>query len=61
MMTAQQAARTRAKITDGLTRTERALLTRPDPKARVERYRSGAILKPQKRLQAALVKETESE
>ncbi|MGC2998659.1 telomere-protecting terminal protein Tpg [Streptomyces sp. G35A] len=86
---AQRAARTRAKVMDGLARAERALFTRPPPKSAraqikflltrakgstqavaerlgvsrrtVERYRSGAITKPQKRLQAALVEETEAE
>ncbi|MGW8985174.1 telomere-protecting terminal protein Tpg [Streptomyces parvus] len=84
-----RAARTRAKILDGLARAERALFTRPAPKpARaqmkflrtrergstkslaerlgvsrktVQRYLSGASTKPNKRLQAALVEETELE
>ncbi|MFE1452728.1 telomere-protecting terminal protein Tpg [Streptomyces olivaceoviridis] len=86
---AQQAARTRAKIMEGLARAERALFTRPAPKSAraqmkflrkrekgstqslaerlgvsrktVQRYLSGASTKPNKRLQAALVKETESQ
>ncbi|WP_188274016.1 helix-turn-helix domain-containing protein [Streptomyces sp. CBMA152] len=85
---AQRAARTRAKIMDGLTRAERAPSTRPAPKSArarmkflltrakgstqavaerlgisrrtVERLRSGAITKPQQRLQTALAKETEA-
>ncbi|MFF3177978.1 telomere-protecting terminal protein Tpg [Streptomyces sp. NPDC057900] len=84
-----RAARTRAKILDGLARAERALFTRPAPKSAraqmkflrtrergstkslaerlgvsrktVQRYLSGASTKPNKRLQAALVEETESE
>ncbi|MEW2623571.1 HTH domain-containing protein [Streptomyces sp. NPDC048106] len=86
---AKRAARTRAKILDGLARAERALFTRPAPKSAraqmkflrtrekgstkslaerlgvsrktVQRYLSGASTKPNKRLQAALVRETESE
>ncbi|MGW1598794.1 telomere-protecting terminal protein Tpg [Streptomyces sp. NPDC002343] len=86
---AKRAARTRAKILDGLARAERALFTRPAPKSAraqmkflhtrekgstkslaerlgvsrktVQRYLSGASTKPTKRLQAALVQETESE
>ncbi|MFF2328554.1 MULTISPECIES: telomere-protecting terminal protein Tpg [unclassified Streptomyces] len=86
---AAQAARTRAKIMEGLARAERALFTRPAPKSAraqikflrtrekgstkslaarlgisrktVQRYLSGASTKPNKRLQAALVQETESE
>ncbi|MFD6113979.1 telomere-protecting terminal protein Tpg [Streptomyces yangpuensis] len=85
----KRAARTRAKILDGLARAERALFTRPAPKSpraqmkflrtrekgstkslaarlgvsrkTVQRYLSGASNKPNKRLQAALVEETESE
>ncbi|MFB8127512.1 telomere-protecting terminal protein Tpg [Streptomyces bacillaris] len=85
----RRAARTRAKILDGLARAERALFTRPAPKSAraqmkflrtrekgstkslaahlgvsrktVQRYLSGASTKPNKRLQAALVEETESE
>ncbi|WP_331722249.1 telomere-protecting terminal protein Tpg [Streptomyces canus] len=86
---AQQAARTRSKIMEGLARAERALFTRPAPKSAraqmkflrtrergstkslaerlgvsrktVQRYLSGASTKPNKRLQEALVQETESE
>lgn len=85
----QRAARTRAKIMDGLARAERALFTRAAPKSAraqmkflrtrekgstkalaerlgvsrktVQRYLSGASTKPNKRLQEALVQETESE
>lgn len=84
-----RAARTRAKILDGLARAERALFTRPAPKSAraqmkflrtrergstkalaerlgvsrktVQRYLSGASTKPNKRLQATLAEETESE
>ncbi|MFE2640396.1 telomere-protecting terminal protein Tpg [Streptomyces scopuliridis] len=84
-----RAARTRAKILDGLARAERALFIRPAPKSAraqmkflrkrekgstkslaerlgvsrktVQRYLSGASTKPNRRLQAALVQETESE
>ncbi|MGA4837326.1 telomere-protecting terminal protein Tpg [Streptomyces sp. G45] len=84
----KRAARTRAKILDGLDRAERALFTRPAPKSAraqmkflrtrekgstkslaerlgvsrktVQRYLSGASTKPNKRLQAVLVEETES-
>ncbi|MFG3042926.1 telomere-protecting terminal protein Tpg [Streptomyces sp. NPDC048330] len=86
---AQQAARTRSKLMEGLARAERALFTRPAPKSAraqmkflrkrergstkslaerlgvsrktVQRYLSGASTKPNKRLQAVLVQETESE
>ncbi|MFB7552570.1 telomere-protecting terminal protein Tpg [Streptomyces sp. NPDC056154] len=86
---AQQAARTRDEITEGLARAERALFTHPAPKSAraqmkflrtrekgstkslaerlgvsrktVQRYLSGASTKPNKRLQEALVQETESE
>ncbi|MFC9431927.1 telomere-protecting terminal protein Tpg [Streptomyces sp. NPDC056987] len=86
---AQQAARTRSKLMEGLARAERALFTRPAPKSpraqmkflrtrekgstksmaerlgvsrkTVQRYLSGASTKPNKRLRAALVRETESE
>lgn len=86
---AEQAARTRAKIMEGLARAERALFTRPAPKSAraqmkflrkrergstkslaerlgisrktVQRYLSGASVKPNKRLQEVLVQETESE
>ncbi|WP_326743343.1 telomere-protecting terminal protein Tpg [Streptomyces sp. NBC_01768] len=85
----QRAARTRARILDGLARAERALFTRPAPKSAraqmkflrtrekgstkslaarlgvsrktVQRYLSGASIKPNKRLREALVQETESE
>ncbi|WEH44016.1 HTH domain-containing protein [Streptomyces sp. AM 2-1-1] len=86
---AEQAARTRSKLKEGLARAERALFTRPAPKSApaqmkflrtrergstkslaerlgvsrktVQRYLSGASTKPNKRLQAALVEETEAE
>ncbi|CAL9331832.1 telomere-protecting terminal protein Tpg [Streptomyces sp. enrichment culture] len=85
---AQQAARTRSKLLEGLARAERALFTRLAPKSArarmkflrtrengstkslaerlgvsrktVQRYLSGASTKPNKRLQQALVQETES-
>ncbi|WP_327180310.1 HTH domain-containing protein (plasmid) [Streptomyces sp. NBC_01335] len=86
---AEQAARTRSKLKEGLARAERALFTRPAPKSAraqmkflrtrakgstkslaerlgvsrktVQRYLSRASTKPNKRLQAALVAETEAE